>query len=591
MKALVLCMRLLLILTLLSTGLGIGLFVEQQCLHSKAQAYQDASLYPNQYIGGEDRYLLDVHSDVPCAGTPEPGAILVVLQQGIDGYTGATDTTLKEDFPHGNFGDVWYLRVGFEHEDSALIRFDLSSIPPGSRIVCAVLSLYAERWSGAPFELSVGAYLVKRPWIDREATWLWAQSGIPWQVPGCNGPDDREQTPEAQVTVRYIFRWYDFDLTRLVDGWVNGWLPNYGVSLQAIDKWDPDILYFDSADDVSGSGSIEHRPKLFILYVPPPTPTPTDTPTQTPTPTATQTSTATPTATPTETTTPTASATATATPTATPTFTATASPTPTATPTATVTETPTATPTETATPTATPTTTATPTNTPTPTPRRLYLPLTWNDYSMRCAQWGYTFREEFENPALNGWYISLDGGQQQVSGGILSQWTQPYIDRFPMLWRNDLFVGAGDDFAFEARFRYSDPTAYGTTIALNSAPFDGNRVPAAELLPPGIEDILNIHHVVDPAGNVYRFDISLFKGRVIWRGTPGDTNWHEVRITLEQGNLYTLYVDGLLIGSARSSVRPTSVYIGNPTIQRWPGPWTRLYVDYLRISRCLRWAP
>ncbi|MGB9879209.1 MAG: DNRLRE domain-containing protein, partial [Anaerolineae bacterium] len=445
----------------------------------------------------------------------------------------------------------------------------------------------AERWSGAPFELQVGAYRVKRAWIDSEATWLWAQSWTPWQVPGCNGPDDREQTPEAAVTVTHIFRWYDFDLTRLVDGWVNGWLPNYGVSLQAVDKSDPDILYFDSADDVNDFGSIEHRPKLFVLYVPPPTPTPTATPTETPTSTATQTPTATPSATPTETATPTASATATSTATSTATPTATASPTHTATPT----EIPTATPSETATPAATPTITATPTNTPMPAPRRLYLPLTWNNYSMRCGQWGYTFREEFDDPALNGWYTSLDGGQQLVSGGILSQWTQPHIDRFPLLWRNDLFVGAGDDFAFEARFRYSDFTAYGTTIALNSASFDGTRVPASELLPPGIEDILNIHHVVDPAGNVYRFDISLFKGRVAWRGTPGDTSWHEVRITLEQGNLYTLYVDGLLVGSARSPVRPTSVYIGNPTLQRWPGPWTRLYVDYLRISRCLRWVP
>ncbi|MEM4723452.1 MAG: DNRLRE domain-containing protein [Candidatus Hadarchaeum sp.] len=584
MKAPIPWARMLLTLALMTTGIGVCLISAQGSMHGKAQSEQAAmnNPYPGQQAAAGEVYS---GSAIPCAGTPEPGAVLVVLQQGIDGYMGTTDTTLHEDFPHSNFGNVWYLRVGFEHEDSALIRFDLSSIPPGSRIVCAVLSLYAERWTGAPFELRVGAYNVKRPWVDMEATWLWARSGIPWQTPGCNGPDDREQIPEAEVTIRHIFRWYDFNLTRLVDGWVNGWLPNYGVSLQAVDKWDPEIIYFDSADDVSGTGSIEHRPKLFILYVPPPTPTPTITPTETPTPTAT------PTATPTETATPTASATATSTATATATPTATASPTGTTTPTSAPTETPTATATETATPSATPTATATPTITSTPAPLHIYLPITWQNYSMRCGLWGYTFREEFDDSALNGWYTSLDGGQQLVSGGILSQWTQPYIDRFPLLWRNDLFVGAGDDFAFEARFRYSDFTAYGTTIALNSASFDGTRVPASELLPPGIEDILNIHHVVDPVGNVYRFDISMFKGRVVWRGTPGDTSWHEVLITLEHGDLYTLYVDGLFVGSARSSARPRSVYIGNPTIQRWPGGWTRLYVDYLRISRCLRWVP
>ena len=48
---------------------------------------------------------------------------------------------------------------------------------------------------------------------------------------------------------------------------------------------------------------------------------------------------------------------------------------------------------------------------------------------------------------------------------------------------------------------------------------------------------------------------------------------------------------GVKIGQVTSAVRPISTYIGNPTIQVWPGPWTQLYVDYIRISRCLLWAP
>ena len=207
----------------------------------------------------------------------------------------------------------------------------------------------------------------------------------------------------------------------------------------------------------------------------------------------------------------------------------------------------------------------------------------------RCVTWGYTFDEEFDNPALVGWSQSLAGGQQQVSGGLIRLWTQPSTDRFPVIWRNDLFEGAGSDFALEARFRHSDFTAYGTTIALNSAPFDGSRVPAVQPLPAGIENMLNIHHVVDPVGGVFRFDISMLKGAVKWAGTPGDQNWHVVRVTLEQ-DLYTLYVDGQLIGSVKSSVRAGSIYIGNPTIQPFYGAWTQLHVDYIRISRCLEWG-
>ena len=189
--------------------------------------------------------------------------------------------------------------------------------------------------------------------------------------------------------------------------------------------------------------------------------------------------------------------------------------------------------------------------------------------------------------------MSLGGGEQQVSNSIIHLWTEPSIDRFPLLWRNDLFAGAGDDFLFEARFRHSDFTAYGTTISLNSASFDGNRIPAGQSLPPGIEDMLTIHHVVDHAGGVFRFDITVFKDQpnaVVWSGMTGDTTWHVVRITLEQGNTYTLYVDDERIGTVKSTVRPSSAYIGNPTIQPFLGGWTQLYVDYIRISHCTTWG-
>jgi hypothetical protein len=105
--------------------------------------------------------------------------------------------------------------------------------------------------------------------------------------------------------------------------------------------------------------------------------------------------------------------------------------------------------------------------------------------------------------------------------------------------------------------------------------------------------MLSIHHVVNPDGNVLRFDITMFRDRpdgIIWRGTPGDSEWHEVRITLEQGDLFTLYMDGDRVGSVRSAVRPSSVYIGNPTMQPFFGGWTQLYVDYIRISHCAVWG-
>lgn len=255
--------------------------------------------------------------------------------------------------------------------------------------------------------------------------------------------------------------------------------------------------------------------------------------------------------------------------------------------------TPTPTPTNTATPTATPTHTPTPTITLTPTPSEywLYLPVVLKNFPLKCVEWDDVLTEEFNDPLLGGWSLNMEGGQKRVWGSMLDLWADPFVDRFPLVWRNDLFEGSGSDFVVEVRFQYCCFTGYGTTIALNSIHYDGERLPESPVLPPGYEDILSIHHVVDPIRGIYRYDASLLGGLVVWDNTPGDTSWHVARVTLEQGERYTLYVDGKRIGSADSTARPRSLYIGNPFIVPGYGPWTQLKLDYIQVSRCLEWGP
>jgi hypothetical protein len=170
-------------------------------------------------------------------------------------------------------------------------------------------------------------------------------------------------------------------------------------------------------------------------------------------------------------------------------------------------------------------------------------------------------------------------------------WASSTSDRFPIVWRNDLFAAAGDEFLFEVRFHYSDLTAYGTTIALSPIALDGTRIPASTQPPPGVANLLSIHHVVDTAAPANtRFEVVLFGGAVKWVGVPGDTEWHVAKLMLENGNHYSLYVDDIYVGGIISGTRPVSVYVGNPTIQRFGGQWTQIYVDYVRISRCSAWG-
>lgn len=277
--------------------------------------------------------------------TPFPtGALVVVLQQGVLGYTGVNDTYITNRSPSGSFASQAGLMVSNDGGYASLLRFNLESIPSGAVINQATLRLYAySRDSSVPMD--VQAFGLLRPWIDTQANWNWSSNTDEWGLPGANAlGTDRTADPVATRSVLSLNTWYAFDVTALVGEWVHYPETNHGVMLRG--SGTSAALYsFASAN----YPIVSSRPQLMIdCFIPAPTatPTPTDTPTATPTATRTRTPTFTHTPTP-GTPTP-----VTPTPTPTRTLTATHTPTPTATATATLTLTPS--PTKPVTPTATP---------------------------------------------------------------------------------------------------------------------------------------------------------------------------------------------------------------------------------------------
>jgi len=199
-----------------------------------------------------------------------------------------------------------------------------------------------------------------------------------------------------------------------------------------------------------------------------------------------------------------------------------------------------------------------------------------------CVRYAHLLDEEFDDPALSGWVIDDAAGRIAVSDSVLYLQEQvggAFI--FPFLWRNDAFR-VNEDLVFQTRFRYSHITPFGVTIAIGSQENTGARYPQSDPLLPGVEDILCIHQ--------YRreFRIALL-GQVVWWGERGDTDWHEAELRL-QGTTYTLFVDGAPVAATSSLERPRSLYVGNPSIQFYNGPWTHLLVDYLRVTYCAEWG-
>lgn len=269
--------------------------------------------------------------------TPPSEPIWVRLRQGVDGYSGAVDTWIgygcgngDPNTPHGSESTL-FMRADGSNNDvcNTLYRFDLSFIPPGSRVLTARLVVKGV-WQSNAARLYFNAYDLYKPWDADTATWYQAAPGLLWEQPGADGAGDHPTLP-VDIGIfsgpAEYWGWAGAYITPLAQRWVDQPYTNLGLLLRSHSN---PVTWEVAASEYEQS---RFRPALEIRYFLPSggaTATPTRTPvsTATPTPTSTPANTATATPSPTPTATATPSPTATLTPSSTPT----PSRTPTATP-------------------------------------------------------------------------------------------------------------------------------------------------------------------------------------------------------------------------------------------------------------------
>ncbi len=130
------------------------------------------------------------------------------------------------------------------------LKFDFSSIPPGSTIIEATLKLYLKEMKG---KSSVQLEVIR-------ATSDWNESTLMWQ----NKPTGPEETKTATISGSTGNK--NFDVTALVTNWLAGAYPSYGLFLEYAGGGSYSIRF--NSREVP-----KDQPYVVVYYTPPASPT------------------------------------------------------------------------------------------------------------------------------------------------------------------------------------------------------------------------------------------------------------------------------------------------------------------------------
>lgn len=206
---------------------------------------------------------LSADSATASATTPQPPPQQVTLQQNLNGYIGVKDTRVSFYDPNINFGnDTKMLILGGSENVKALVRFDLSSIPASAVISSATLSLYNYSHQPSINGGTVSVHPVTKPWAETQATWHIYSTGNSWAAAGMQAGGDYITGSQASIAIdTSINVWRNFDVTAMVQQWVNGAVANNGFVVRSSTYGVKPHFY--SSNYLS---DISLRPKLTVIY-------------------------------------------------------------------------------------------------------------------------------------------------------------------------------------------------------------------------------------------------------------------------------------------------------------------------------------
>ncbi len=206
--------------------------------------------------GGATGTSTAVSVTVNASGTPTT----VSLQNGTNGYSGMVDADIRFDAKTTNTGNNTTVLIDGSPDYSALMKWDLTSIPAGKTVTNVTLTFNITDVSSNVYEL----YALRRAWTETVATWNKATSTVNWSTAGAsNTTSDRETailgTLSASATGSKTITLTAAGIAK-VQAWINTPSTNNGFIIE--DYANSDGLDLSSSE----ATTITQRPIITITY-------------------------------------------------------------------------------------------------------------------------------------------------------------------------------------------------------------------------------------------------------------------------------------------------------------------------------------
>ena len=193
-------------------------------------------------------------------GGRAPASLTLTFQQGVGGYSGATDTYIHATDPTNHAGSATLTVDVSPGPQQALVRFGAlfasegGPIPTGSTITSATLTINISNASAS----TIGFHPMLQPWAD---TALYATFGsAPWNATAGIQLDNVEAATAADASRSFpALGPQTVDVTARVQAWAADPSSNFGwVVNETVD----DSVVFDSSEGATAG----NRPQLSVTY-------------------------------------------------------------------------------------------------------------------------------------------------------------------------------------------------------------------------------------------------------------------------------------------------------------------------------------